>query len=352
MVSSAAFPEAHASRKSVTRGPARPGAFPGLASRRPIYLGHHTKLIGEGSMWKTLITLVVCLSLSPGAPFAAEAGAAGAHPITIGMQVPGAFSLFDSICDETAKEAKALGVTLKIARADWKVSKEASNIDGFVSQGVQGILVWSLLPDTAGPSIESATKAGVPVAAIGWTRSDQLLVHVTEDQTEEGRLAAEFFVNRLGNKGSILQLQGPAWYRSETKASFEKRLKNSNITIAASESAEPESSGVYTYPSASPGAIKTLTASLIQKSPDFDGIFAHGDVLTLGAVTALESLHIDTGKRVVVGFETIPGNVRALREGTLTAVIDARPVRRQGRRSGTSWPTSRTSRCHRRRLSR
>ena len=75
------------------------------------------------------------------------------------------------------------------------------------------------------PHIEAAVKAGIPVAIVGDpANTDKGLVYVTIDQAEAGRMAAEFVIKKLRNKGSILRLEGPSGFKAEMKAAFDERL--------------------------------------------------------------------------------------------------------------------------------
>ncbi|HVO20640.1 MAG TPA: substrate-binding domain-containing protein [Anaeromyxobacter sp.] len=270
-------------------------------------------------MKKGLIALLAGLSLSPRPASPAETGPAANRPIVIGMQIPMHNPYWESSCDGAIERAKALGVALKIVSAEWYATREAKNIDDFVSQGVQGILLWPMPSGSVVPRIEAAVKAGIPVALVGAPVStDKTLVLVAEDSAEAGRMAAQFIIEKLGNKGSILRLEGPPGYRAQMKAAFEERLGSSNVTIAATSAAATGEQMMRSY-------TKTLAASLIQSHPQFDGIFAYNDDMILGALDAMEMLHIDPTTKLTVGVDQSPSSLRRLKDGTLGATINTLP---------------------------
>jgi ribose transport system substrate-binding protein len=159
------------------------------------------------------------------------------RPIVIGVSDPlMALPLFGSMADGAEQAAATLGVKVVVADAQGQPSLQVSDVKDLVARGVQGILMcpWS---DWA---IEAAVKAGIPVATVfNKVNTDKVLVYVGVDNVQGGRAAAQFIIEKLGNKGSVIELEGPRGDVAavERKAGFDEVMKKSNVKILVSEAA-------------------------------------------------------------------------------------------------------------------
>src|SRR5438445_96625 len=96
-----------------------------------------------------------------------QAARAAAGPIKIGMTVPGLkFPFFVIMKNDAEKAAAKLGATIVFADAQNDSSKQAADVENFVAQGVQAILISPMTVDSLVPAIEAAVKAGIPVATV------------------------------------------------------------------------------------------------------------------------------------------------------------------------------------------
>src|SRR6267378_4142642 len=96
-----------------------------------------------------------------------QAARAADGPIKIGMTVPGLkFPFFVIMKNDAEKAAAKLGATIVFADAQNDSSKQAADVENFVAQGVQAILISPMTVDSLVPAIEAAVKAGIPVATV------------------------------------------------------------------------------------------------------------------------------------------------------------------------------------------
>ncbi len=266
-------------------------------------------------MKKVLIVLLAGLVL-PEAKVAADD-----RPITIGMSVPGfqPGSYFGVMMDGAEKTAAELGVKIVFADAAFDMARQERDIEKFVARGVQGILVTPIHLDGLVPAIEAAVKAGVPVATVDtMANTHQVLVHVGIDNVEGGRAAARFIIERLGNKGSVIELEGPEGHPAarERKGGFDQVINGSNVKILYSE---------YAFFDRKHG--QGVMARLIRKYPDFDAVFASNDEMIIGAIDAMSAAGIDLSKKVTVGWDAIPDAFRYMKGGKLSATVDGLPAK-------------------------
>jgi ribose transport system substrate-binding protein len=246
---------------------------------------------------------------------------AHAAPLKIGMSVPGLqFPFFVIMKDDAEKAAAKLGATIVFADAQNDSSKQASDIENFVAQKVDAILVSPMTVDSQVPAIEAAVKAGIPVATVDRkSTSDMVLVHVGADNVQGGRAAAKYIIDKLGNKGSVIELEGTpgASAAIDRKKGFDEVIMKSGVKLLTSQTAEfNRAKG------------QNVMESLIQKYPKFDAVFGANDEMIIGAVEALAAAGVKN--KVTIGFDATPDAFQYMKEGKLGATIDQFPGKQAG----------------------
>lgn len=246
---------------------------------------------------------------------------AQAAPLKIGMSVPGLqFPFFVIMKDDAEKAAAKLGATIVFADAQNDSSKQASDIENFVTQKVDAILVSPMTVDSQVPAIEAAIKAGIPVATVDRkSNSDMVLVHVGADNVQGGRAAAKYIIDKLHNKGSVLELEGTpgASAAIDRKKGFDEVIAKSGVKLLTSQTAEFDRAKG-----------QNVMESLIQKYPKFDAVFGANDEMIIGAVEALSAAGIKN--KVTIGFDATPDAFQYMKEGKLGATIDQFPGKQAG----------------------
>jgi ribose transport system substrate-binding protein len=247
--------------------------------------------------------------------------AVAAGLVVIGVSIPGGQNTFhDSLRHEADQTAASLGAQALVEDAHWDFTAQRASIDGFATRHVQGILVDNCLPDFTDRSIDAAASAGIPVATVGDVQpsSDKFLVHVGFDNLQAGRDAARFIIDKLGNKGSVIELEGlPGWPSAQNrKAGFEEVIQKSNVKLLASEVANWDRN-----------MARRVVSRLLTKYPDVDAIFAASDDMIIGAIQAIAEAKIAPGTKVTVGVDATADALQRIKEGTLTATFDQLPSR-------------------------
>ncbi|MFF3125021.1 substrate-binding domain-containing protein [Streptomyces sp. NPDC057908] len=213
-------------------------------------------------------------------------------------------------------EAKAAGVDLTVTDAQNDASQQANQLQNFTSSGVKSIIVNPVDSDAAGPAVQSANKADIPVvAADRGVNKAKTATLVASDNVAGGKLAAAALADKLGGKGSIVILQGTAGTSAsrERGAGFVEGIKAyPGIKVVAKQPADFDRTK----------GLDVMT-NLLQSHPGITGVFAENDEMALGAVKALDS---KAGKSVsVVGFDGTPDGLKAVEAGTLYASVAQQP---------------------------
>ena len=264
-----------------------------------------------------LIALLVSLAPPLASAFAGEVTTAAAGgPIVIGLSVPWLQDPTLTMTEEVEQEAAKLGVKIEVMSASWFPAKQVWDLQEFVERRVQGILVSPLVGDQLVAAIEAVVNAGIPVLIVeSQVKTDKVLVQVDGDNVQGGRAAAKFIIDKLGNKGAVIEIEGPAgWaWAAERKAGFDEVMAKSNVRVLASESVQLEAG----WPAA-----RSAVASLIGRYPDSDAVFAFYDPVINLAIDAMIAAHIDPATKVTVGFGATPDAFQYMKEGKLSATID------------------------------
>lgn len=246
---------------------------------------------------------------------------AHAAPLKIGMTVPGLkFPFFVIMKNDAEKAAAKLGATIVFADAQNDSAKQAADIENFVAQKVDAILVSPMTVDSQVPAIEAAVNAGIPVATIDRKSStDLVLVHVGADNVEGGRAAARYIIDKLGNKGTVIELEGTpgASPAIDRKKGFDEVIGKSKVKILVSQTAQ------FSRPDG-----QSVMESLIQKYPKFDAVFGANDEMIIGAIEAMSAANVK-GK-VTCGFDATPDAFQYMKEGKLGATVDQFPGKQAG----------------------
>lgn len=262
-------------------------------------------------MKKVIAVAVLIAALVPAAVFAQK-------QIVIGMTVPGLqFPFFVTMKQEAEAAAAKLGVKLVFIDAQNASDKQMAAMETFVSQKVDGILISPLTSDSLVPAIEDAINAGIPVATVDRkANTDRVLIHVGADNVEGGRAAARFIIEKLGNKGSVIELEGTpgASAAVDRKAGFDEVMKASKVKILASQSADFGRSKA-----------QSVMENLIQVYPKFDAVFGANDEMIIGAIEAMAAAGIDPASKVTIGFDATTDAFAYMKEGKLDATIDQFP---------------------------
>ncbi|AKA71323.1 ribose ABC transporter substrate-binding protein RbsB [Clostridium scatologenes] len=220
---------------------------------------------------------------------------------------------FVTMKDGATKKAKELGYDLVVVDSQNDATKERSNVDDLVQQGVSALIINATDSDAVGNSIKVANDKKIPVITVDrQANSGTVVTHIASDNVKGGKMAAEFILQQLGGKANIVELQGvpgASATRDRGKGFHEGVDGKANVKVVASQSADfDRQKGL------------NVMQNIMQSTPQFDAVFAHNDEMALGAVKALQ------GKKVIiVGFDGTDDAKKAVTNGEMTATVAQQP---------------------------
>lgn len=270
---------------------------------------------------KRIVSLLLVLSLFVTATSflaSCQRKRGGEGKIVIGLAVPSlSHPFFIYLKSNVMDEAESLGVEVVVADAEDIAARQMSIVEDFIVRGVDGVLISPIGADALVPAVESLNRAKIPVATVDRKVNEgDVLVHVGADNVEGGKAAARYIIEKLGDKGNVIELEGTpgASPAVDRQRGFDEEIGMSNIRIIASQTADFQRARG-----------QSVMENLLQAHKDFQAVYAANDEMMLGAIEAMEAYGIDASHVVTVGYDAIPDALRYIKEGKLNATIEQFP---------------------------
>ncbi|CDZ38038.1 sugar ABC transporter substrate-binding protein [Neorhizobium galegae] len=210
---------------------------------------------------------------------------------------------------EAAKSDPAVEVNFSDANND--ASKQLDQIDNFIAQKVNAIVVVPVDYQGIVPGVEKANAAGIPVIALGIQSAGGKYTFVGSKNIDAGRLQGEFMKANLPKDAKILYLEGTPGlsHTQERKKGFGDALGRTDVKTLASLSANYDrAEGMK------------VTEDWIQSFSKFDGIIAANDQMALGALEALKGANRVKGV-LISGVDGVPDALTAIKAGEMSQTI-------------------------------
>jgi len=222
---------------------------------------------------------------------------------------------FVSMKEGAEKKAKELGYEVVVLDSQNDATKERSNVEDLVQQGIAVLIINPTDSDAVASSIAVANENKIKVITVDRkANGGEVVCHVASDNIKGGEMAAEFILEKLNGKGNIVELQGipgASATRDRGKGFHNIVDKKDGVKVVASQAADfDRQKGL------------TVTENIIQATPAFDAIFAHNDEMALGAIKAIKTAN---KKVIVVGFDGNDDAKAAVASGELAATIAQKP---------------------------
>lgn len=209
------------------------------------------------------------------------------------------FSAMTTGAEDAAEE---LGATINVQDAQLDLANQNTQIDAFIQQGVDLIVISAVDEDGIAPAIERARAAGTIVIAVDTPAVGADAVVMT-DAVEAGEVACRYLFEQMGGEGNILIVDGtPIQTIIDRITGCENVMEEfPGIEVVGHQASKNDrASGL------------TVTTDMLTATPDVQGIFGMNDPSALGAVLAVEQ----AGRAddiIVVGIDGSPEAVEELK---------------------------------------
>src|SRR5215204_350744 len=193
-------------------------------------------------------------------------------------------------------------------------------VEGFISQGVNGIVLAPLDNKALVRPVEEAKRAGIPTVIIdSGLDSDQITSFAATDNRKGGNMAAERLGELLGGKGKVIMLR-----YLEGSASTTDR-EEGFLEVMRSKFPAIELISIDQYAGATRDSAKRASENLLQRfAGDVNGIFTPNESASVGMLLALQDRGL-AGKVRFVGFDATPQFIEAMKNSQMQGVVVQNP---------------------------
>jgi ribose transport system substrate-binding protein len=225
---------------------------------------------------------------------------------------------------KAAKELSAQGTEVEVI---WKGplreddrEQQIQVVEGFSSQGVNGIVLAPLDNRALVRPVEEAKRASVPTVIIDSAlASDSIVSFVATDNRKGGMLAADRMGELLNGKGKVLMLryqEGSASTQDREDGFVEElKAKYPGMELISSDQ----------YAGATRDTAKRASENLLNRFGDeVQGIFTPNESSTAGMLLALQDIG-KAGKVTFIGFDTSETFSEAMRNKQLHGIVVQNP---------------------------
>ena len=217
--------------------------------------------------------------------------------------------------------AKTLpGVTVQIEDAQDDVSKQLSQVQNLIANGVDAIIVNPVDTSATTAITRAAAEAGVPLVYVNREPADvdklgPKAAFVASNEAELGTLETKQICKLLGGKGDILVIEGQL-----TNQAAVQRTKDIHEVIAT-----PDCKGMKIIAEWTANWDRTQAQNLmtnwLSKGLKFDAVVSNNDEMAIGALQAMKAAGIDTKTAIVGGVDATQDALASMKAGDLKVTV-------------------------------
>lgn len=266
---------------------------------------------------KKLFGAVAAVAISALALTGCAPADSGSDEIKIGATFPVLDAFLQKVADGMTAEAEAQGASIDIVAADNKVDTQLSQVENFIAQGVDAILVVAVDTSAAGPMTAAAQEAGIPLVYVNRKPADlpSGVPYVGSQSLVSGTLEMEQLATLAGQKGNVVIMQGEL-----TNEAALDRTKGCEDVVAKYPDMKVVETDTANWDRAQGQA---LMENWLQAGVDFNIVCANNDEMALGAILALKAAGKTLGADGVLvgGVDATADALASLKAGELATTV-------------------------------
>ena len=218
-----------------------------------------------------------------------------------------------NVKDAMEAHAKEKNVELIVNDAQRTADKQVQQIETFISQKVDAIILNPCEVEASSPAVEKAKAAGIPIINVNSETAATPDGFVGSRDEDAGEIAMEQIAKLLQGKGNIVIIEGYMGQAAQIKRAIGARnvlKKYPGITVLAVQTADwDRAKGM------------SLMENWIQSYGNkINAVFAHNDEMGMGALQALEQAKLKD-KVAVISIDAIADALQAVKDGRLDATV-------------------------------
>jgi len=207
-------------------------------------------------------------------------------------------------------------VDLTIKDANNDVNRQIDDIERFISNKVDVIIVSPIQSKPLTAVVEKSLKAGIPVLVVDRKiDGENYTAYLGADNIEIGRIGARYIISHSKGSGKIVEITGasgssPAYERTLGFNQIISENKRFSIIKTIHGDWEKES-------------VKSPLKAILQQNPDVEYIFAHNDRMALSAWEIAKTLGLENKIKFigVDALNSVNGGIELVKGGVLNGTI-------------------------------
>lgn len=227
--------------------------------------------------------------------------------ITVGVSLLNNAHVFYNNIEAALKEkANELNVELIIQDAAGDANKQLSQVQDFITQKVDAIILCPTNSAGSKSMVELADEVGIPVFTMDVASDGEVVTHVSTDNYMGGKLAAEYMVNsvltdKAGEVAVITysEIEGCV----EREKGFTEWIEKNAPDISVVD--------IQNY-SGDQGKAADVMQNMLLKHSNLNAVFCVGDPAAVGAISSIDAVGADVK---VIGFDGNPEGIEAILSG-------------------------------------
>ena len=216
--------------------------------------------------------------------------------------------------DYMTAKADAMGdVELTVVDAGGDAAKQLQQVETFISQKVDAIIMQPQEQEACSPAIDKAKAAGISIINCNSLTITEPDAYVGSNDSESAEIAMTYIAEQLGGKGNVLMMHGHPGQTAEvkrTEGAMDILAQNPDMTLLDEQTADWDRAEAM-----------TLMENWIQAYGDqINAVFCQNDEMALGALNAL----VQAGKKdnvLVVGVDAIDDALQSVKDGKMDATV-------------------------------
>jgi ribose transport system substrate-binding protein len=223
---------------------------------------------------------------------------------------------------EFAAQGVAVNIIWKGPLKEDDREQQVQVVEGFISEGVAGLVLAPLDSRALVRPVEEAQRAGIPTVVFdsALESPNPAVSYVATDNEEGGRLAAQRMGEILEGAGTVLMLryqEGSAATEERERGFLEEiAVRYPDIEVISSDQ----------YAGATRDTAKRASENLLNRfGSQLDGIFTPNESSTAGMLLALQDIG-RAGQVAFVGFDYSSSFIEPLKQGHLRGFVAQHPV--------------------------
>lgn len=269
---------------------------------------------------KRIVSLLIVLLFFATA-FSAFAGAegedGGADQLHIGVAAANFDDKWMSYMHEGFEmAAEELGVRMTMVDGKNDPAVQQSQIDTFITQGVDAIVIVPVQIQTIEPILDVTEDAGIPLVAVNRIPEEpylsRLATYVGSDEVFAGRVQGEAIAEMLGGEGDVVIIHGQLGHPAEigrTQGNMEIFDQYPGINVVREDTSEWQRAKAL-----------ELMENWIQAGFNIDAVVGNNDESAIGAAMALEQVGM-LDEVYIAGVDATPDALQFMKEGKIDVTV-------------------------------